>query len=137
MPIGSSMTPAPWALPHNVTLFRQVRQRPGDVVASADPRQYWADTEPTSLALAVCNCGLNTGWIDQALMPDQATLADGDQHAALMAQAVPIGSLHHPAYRDAVLDLLRREARAHPGWIRDLLTQEERVTRSGPRDVIR
>lgn len=131
------MQQEPWTLPHQVTLFRQVRQRPGDVVADANPRQYWADTEPTSLALAVCNCGLNTGWIDQSLMPDQATLANGDQHAALMAQVVPTGSLRHPAHRDAVLDLLRREARADPGWIRELLAREERITRSGPRDVMR
>ena len=118
------MPQEPWTLPHKVTLFRQVRQRPGDVVADADPRQYWADTEPTSLALAVCNCGLNTGWIDHALMPDQATLTDGEQHAALMARAVPIGSLRHPALRDAVAEEVRRLARVDPSWARGLMNDQ-------------
>lgn len=71
----------PWTIDHNVTLFQQTKGRPGPVDGKGD---QWVEREATGLMLAVCNCGLNTGWIDREVMPDQAALADGEQHARLM-----------------------------------------------------
>ncbi|WP_405799294.1 hypothetical protein [Streptomyces sp. NBC_01506] len=74
----------PWTLEHKVTWFVQVRtlnSRPDSEGAR------WRETEATGLVLAVCNCGLNTGWIPKADMTAQPALADVQQHAALIAQA--------------------------------------------------
>lgn len=77
--------PEAWTIDHKVTWFAQIRTRPGPVDGKGD---QWAENEHTGLVLAVCNCGLNTGWIPKADMPSREALNDGDQHAALMTKQV-------------------------------------------------
>lgn len=76
--------------------------------------------------LAVCNCGLNTGWITRDLMPAHDTLADGEQHAALIGEGWG-RALRDPANREAVSLTLRTEARVRPEWIGEVIRREERV----------
>lgn len=80
----------PWTLDHKVTWFAQIRTRPGPVDGKGD---QWAENEHTGLVLAVCNCGLNTGWIPKTDMPSRDALNDGDQHARLMSERRDLNTL--------------------------------------------
>ncbi|MGW6309146.1 hypothetical protein ACWFRQ_17705 [Streptomyces niveus] len=97
----------PWTLDHQITWFAQVRTL--DSRPDSDGAR-WRETEHTGLVLAVCNCGLNTGWIPKADMPDQATLVDGEQHARLTTQSLTRARRVHTAGpardRHAVADWL-------------------------------
>lgn len=85
-PLITTSTPdtEPWTVDHDVTLFAQNRTRPGPTDDTGD---RWAEYEYTGLMLAVCNCGMNTGWINRDKMPSHETLADGEQHAELIGRA--------------------------------------------------
>ncbi|MFF1417464.1 hypothetical protein [Streptomyces sp. NPDC058280] len=120
--------PEPWTLDHKVTWFVQIRTRPGPVEDNGD---RWAENEHTGLMLAVCNCGLNTGWIGRDQMPTHETLADGEQHAALTAQGWG-RALRDPVNREAVAVALRTEARVNPEWIRDIIRREQRLNGGEP-----
>lgn len=78
---GSEQADAPaaaeWTVPHAVTLYSQIRERP-----SSDGERR--EAEATGLVMAVCNCGLNTGWRRREELPAFEVLADTDQHAALV-----------------------------------------------------
>ncbi|MGW2261440.1 hypothetical protein ACWCXE_27100 [Streptomyces sp. NPDC001780] len=71
----------PWTVDHQVTLHAQTRSRPSPADAAGD---QWTEREHTGLMLAVCNCGLNTGWIPRDQMPSHAALTDVEQHARLI-----------------------------------------------------
>jgi hypothetical protein len=74
-------TDEPWDIPHQLTVQRQIRQRSGP---TDEHGQRWLEAEPTGLAIALCNCGLNTGWIPATQLPSREQLEDDDQHASLM-----------------------------------------------------
>lgn len=101
--------PEPWIIDHEVTLFAQVRTRRGP---ADDNGQRWAEREPTGLMLAVCNCGLNTGWITRDQMPAHETLADDEQHAAL--GRAPSQDHDLTTMRRSITALLRGLAPEHP-----------------------
>jgi hypothetical protein len=68
----------PWSNVHELRVFRQVQQRRMD--------SGWIETLPTGQALALCNCGFTTGWVDQDQMPDRAALVaeHGVPHRSVM-----------------------------------------------------
>lgn len=72
----------PWTIPHQLTVLRQWRERPDSV---DDYGQQWYEAEPTGLAIAVCTCGLDTGWVPAAQLPSREQLEDVDQHTTLGA----------------------------------------------------
>ncbi|MFI5755632.1 hypothetical protein [Streptomyces sp. NPDC051569] len=120
--------PDPWISRHELTMFQQVRT----LDSPADSRDAcWRETEATGQMLAVCNCGLNTGWIARDQMPTHETLADGEQHAALTAQGWG-RALRDPVNREAVAVALRTEARVNPEWIRDIIRREQRLNGGEP-----
>ncbi|MGW2511280.1 hypothetical protein ACWC0A_17975 [Streptomyces scopuliridis] len=121
----------PWALGHNLTVHAQTRTRPGP---AGEAGARWTEHEYTGLVLAVCNCGLNTGWISRGQMPGHEVLADVDQHAALIAEGWG-RALRDPANRESVSVALRTEARVNPEWIRDVIRREERMNGGKPCQV--
>lgn len=60
-----------WTTEHMLHLFNQIESRP----AAADHKgRRWMERRTTGLALAVCNCGYNTGWIPRDQMPSAGEL---------------------------------------------------------------
>lgn len=96
--------PESWTFAHEVTWFAQIRTRPGP--------DGWAESEHTGLMLAVCNCGLNTGWIPRDQLPSTEALDDGDQHAALLVRTPARDRA--PATEQRITDLLRGLAPGQP-----------------------
>ncbi|MFM9652769.1 hypothetical protein [Streptomyces galilaeus] len=60
------MPEQPWATEHTVHMFRQSESRAA--AADSDGRR-WMERRATELALVVCNCGLNTGWVPMDQLP--------------------------------------------------------------------
>ncbi|MEV8395929.1 MULTISPECIES: hypothetical protein [unclassified Streptomyces] len=123
--------PEPWTIGHELTLFQQVRTL--DSPAGIGTAR-WRETGATGQMLAVCNCGLDTGWISHDELPSREVLADGEQHAALIAEGWG-RALRDPANRGAVSMALRTEARINPQWIRDIIRREERINGGKPYQV--
>lgn len=76
-----------WTLAHSVTIHHQYQERPGALVDDGSGMR-WIDAKPTGLAIALCNCGLNTGWVPRDQLPSAEQLGDGEQHTTLMADDV-------------------------------------------------
>lgn len=69
-PLTEPPTPKPvkaWSKPHQLHMFRQVEQRPGE-------GSGWMEAQSAGLIHLLCNCGYSTGWIPEDQTPNRAQL---------------------------------------------------------------